>query len=185
MFNEYLQLKGKDFYPDFMIYEDEDEQKVLCFNHEKGTITDQVDGIDITRVNCQAKVASQSIAMSYGKELKKIMKSFDPEIVIFHYPNPFVAHYLMKHLKNKKFKFIVDVYADLEGNSEVSDVEIFDLQGRLMAMYPLKKGVNQIDVSGLSEGLYFIKTAEGAVGKVMVRKYLFMKRRMKRMKQII
>ena len=49
-------------------------------------------------------------------------------------------------------------------------VEVFNLEGRLMAIHPLKKGVNQIDVSGLSEGLYFIKTAEGAVGKVMVRR---------------
>ena len=58
-------------------------------------------------------------------------------------------------------------FIDLETDA---NVEIFDLQVRLMAMYPLKKGLNQIDVSGLSEGLYFIKTAEGAVGKVMVRK---------------
>ena len=51
-----------------------------------------------------------------------------------------------------------------------SNIEIFDLQGRLMATYPLKKGMNQIDVSGLSEGLYFIKTAEGTVGKIIRRK---------------
>ena len=49
-------------------------------------------------------------------------------------------------------------------------IEIFDLQGRITAFYPLKKGLNQIDISSLSEGLYFIKTAEGAVGKVMVRR---------------
>ena len=93
--------------------EDEYEQRVLCFNHEKGTITDQVDGVDITRVNCQAKVASQSIALSYGKELKKLLNSFNPDIVIFHYPNPFVAHYLMKHLKHKKFKFIMWWHLDI------------------------------------------------------------------------
>ena len=51
-----------------------------------------------------------------------------------------------------------------------SNVEIFDLQGRLVATYPMKKGMNQIDVSGLPEGLYFIKTAEGAIGKVIMRK---------------
>ena len=50
-----------------------------------------------------------------------------------------------------------------------TSVELFDLQGHLLATYPLKKGVNQIDISSLSEGLYFIKTADGAVGKVMVR----------------
>ena len=51
-----------------------------------------------------------------------------------------------------------------------SNIEVIDLQGRIMATYPLKKGTNQIDLSGLSEGLYLIKTAEGTVGKVMVRK---------------
>ena len=51
-----------------------------------------------------------------------------------------------------------------------SNVEVFDLRGRVMATYSLKKGSNQIDVSGFPEGLYFIKTDEGTIGKVMVRK---------------
>ncbi len=51
-----------------------------------------------------------------------------------------------------------------------SSAELIDLQGRVMATYPLKKGTNQIDLSGFSEGMYFIKTAEGFVGKVMVGK---------------
>lgn len=51
-----------------------------------------------------------------------------------------------------------------------TNAELIDLQGRVMATYPLKKGANTIDVSGLSEGLYFIKTTEGAIQKVMVMK---------------
>ena len=89
------------------------EMKIICFNHEKGTITNQVDGIDVTRVNCQAKVASQSIALSYGRELKKLMKDFNPDVVIFHYPNPFVAHFLKKYLKKKTFKFIIWWHLDI------------------------------------------------------------------------
>jgi len=92
---------------------DEYEMRILCFNHEKGTITDQVDGVDVTRVNCQVKVASQSIALSYGKVLKKIMKEYKPEIVIFHYPNPFVAHFLKRYLKKSDFKFIVWWHLDI------------------------------------------------------------------------
>ena len=50
-----------------------------------------------------------------------------------------------------------------------SNVEVFNLKGQIMATYTLKKGANPIDVSGLPKGMYFFKTAEGAVGKVMVR----------------
>lgn len=89
------------------------EVKIICFNHEKGTITDKVDSVDVTRVNCQVKVASQSIALSYGKELKKMLNSYNPDIVIFHYPNPFVSHYLMKYLKRKTFKFIMWWHLDI------------------------------------------------------------------------
>lgn len=89
------------------------EQRIICFNHEKGTITDKVDNVEVTRVNCQTKVASQSIALSYRKELKKIMKSYKPDIVIFHYPNPFVGHFLCKYLKKKTFKFVLYWHLDI------------------------------------------------------------------------
>lgn len=90
----------------------EHENRLICFNHEKGTETDMIDGIPVTRVNCQAKVSSQSIAMGYGKELKKIMNEFKPEVVVFHYPNPFVAHYLLKFAK-RDFKLILYWHLDI------------------------------------------------------------------------
>lgn len=75
------------------------EQKVFCFNHEKGNNTDEVDGVEVVRAGCFAKVASQSLSFSYGKLLKKTFKEFKPDLVIFHYPNPFAAHFLLKILK--------------------------------------------------------------------------------------
>lgn len=92
---------------------DEYEQKVICFNHNKGSIVDQFDGVEITRVGCFAKVASQSLSFSYKKQLKKLINEFNPDIVIFHYPNPFVAHFLLKHLKNKRFKFVLYWHLDI------------------------------------------------------------------------
>ena len=92
---------------------DEYEVKILCFNHEKGTITDSVDGVSVTRVNCQTKIGSQSIALSFGKVLKKTLKNYQPDIVIFHYPNPFTASFLEKYLKNKKFKFMLYWHLDI------------------------------------------------------------------------
>ena len=51
-----------------------------------------------------------------------------------------------------------------------SNAKLIDIQGRVIATYTLKKGTNQINVSDFPEGLYFIKTDEGAIGKVMVMK---------------
>ena len=74
------------------------EQKVICFNHERGNVTDEVDGVEVTRVDCFAKIASQSLSFYYKKILKKLIKEFKPDIIVFHYPNPFAAHFLLKYL---------------------------------------------------------------------------------------
>lgn len=49
-----------------------------------------------------------------------------------------------------------------------SNVEVFDLQGHIIATCPLKKGVNQIDISGFTAGLYFIKADDGTVVRIVV-----------------
>lgn len=77
----------------------EHEVKVFCFNHEKGNDKNSVDGVEVVRAGCFAKIASQSLSSSYGKLLKKTFKEFKPDVVIFHYPNPFGAHYLIRVLK--------------------------------------------------------------------------------------
>lgn len=75
------------------------ERKVFCFNSDKHTVTDMVGGTEIIRAGCFAKIASQSLSFCYGKLLKKTFRDFKPDVVIFHYPNPFAAHYLLKILK--------------------------------------------------------------------------------------
>lgn len=72
------------------------EQKVLCFNDGKEDRVDCVDEVEIIRVGCFTKISSQSLAYSYGKLLKKVVDEFSPDIIIFHYPNPFAAAYLLK-----------------------------------------------------------------------------------------
>lgn len=90
------------------------EQKVFCFQHEKGDAVDRVDGVEVIRAGCFAKVASQSMSFSYGKLLKKTFREFQPDVVIFHYPNPFAAHYLKKQLKrNPRCKLILWWHLDI------------------------------------------------------------------------
>lgn len=93
-------LKGEDI-----------EQKILCFNEDAeadGIVCyrhmDQVQiiqDVEVIRCGCQAKIASQSISGSYERQLKTILSSFCPDLVIFHYPNPFAAHFLLKYLSSK------------------------------------------------------------------------------------
>ncbi len=71
-------------------------QQVICFNHENGNKEDYVEGIKIIRCGCFAKIASQSLSLSYEKKLRNVMKDFKPDVVVFHYPNPFVASILLR-----------------------------------------------------------------------------------------
>lgn len=89
------------------------EQKLICFNHEKSDVTEKTDNVEITRAKCFAKVASQSLSFSFGKRLKKIMRDFAPDIVVFHYPNPFEAHYLLKALKKSACRLIIWWHLDI------------------------------------------------------------------------
>ena len=55
--------------------------------------------------------------------------------------------------------------------TNATDIKVIDLQGRCVAMYSLRPGINSIDLGNLPIGLYFIKeTRSGIVRKVMVRK---------------
>lgn len=98
------------------------EQKIICFNEDasdeniqckKGeTVHDVVDGVEVIRCGYQMKISSQALSITYPSELNRIMDEFNPDIVILHYPNPFVTHFLLKH-KNKKFKLVVYWHLDI------------------------------------------------------------------------
>lgn len=92
------------------------EQRVFCFDHadteESRDYEDWVDNVLVYRCRCLGKVSSQSISLSYGKHLKMCMKEFKPNIIIFHYPNPFAAHYLLKYLK-PEMKLIIYWHLDI------------------------------------------------------------------------
>lgn len=82
------------------------EQKVLCFNHEPGSKVDFVDEIEVTRCHCEYCAFSQSISLSYGKQLKKLLNEFQPDAVVFHYPNPYVTHFLLKYLPKETTLYV-------------------------------------------------------------------------------
>lgn len=92
---------------------DEYEQIIIAFNDGKEDKVDIVDGIKVIKCGCFIKIAAQSLSTSYRKQLHKVMKEFNPDIIVFHYPNPFVAALLLKELKNIKAKLVVYWHLDI------------------------------------------------------------------------
>lgn len=89
------------------------QQKVIAFNDGKEDKVDTVDGIEVTKCGCFAKVSAQSLSVTYQKHLHQIMIGFSPDIVIFHYPNPFVAALLLDELKHCNAKLIIYWHLDI------------------------------------------------------------------------
>lgn len=98
------------------------EVKIICFNEDardgdlvcrRGeTKHDRVDGVEVIRCGCFTKVSSQSLSLAFGRELKKVMDDFRPDVVIFHYPNPFQAHFLLKY-KKRDFRLYLYWHLDI------------------------------------------------------------------------
>lgn len=88
------------------------EQKVICFNDVNEDKTDTIDGIEVIRCGVFTTIASQGLSKSMGKRMKEVIDSFKPEIIIFHYPNPFVARYLLKYIP-VKCKFAIYWHLDI------------------------------------------------------------------------
>lgn len=104
-------LAGEDF-----------EQKIICFNedsttdgittHRGQTVHDDLNGIEVIRCGTAVKLASQALSVTYYGELKKVMESYRPDIVVFHYPNPFVSELLLKY-RRQDFKLVVYWHLDI------------------------------------------------------------------------
>ncbi len=98
------------------------EIKTICFNEtaerdglscrRRETVRDIIDGKEIIRCGCIAKVASQAISLTFSRELRRVIQEYEPDIVIFNYPNPFAAHYLLKYRK-RSFKLILWWHLDI------------------------------------------------------------------------
>lgn len=79
---------------------DRAEQCVLCYDHQsnKQDSVDEVDGVNVYRCATQITAASQPLSRTYGHVLEERIRRFRPDVVIFHYPNPYAAAFLLRYL---------------------------------------------------------------------------------------
>ncbi len=100
------------------------DNKVICFNEDASdddvttkrseTVTDNVDGVDVIRIASKCKIMSQSIAPEYRKMLFRTLDEYKPDVVIFHYPNPFAADKLLSYIRKNGKHFKLYIYWHLD-----------------------------------------------------------------------
>ena len=88
------------------------ENRVICFNDSNRTVCSKINGIQVLRIGCFIKVASQSCSLLYYYYLKRNIQSWQPDIVHFHHPNPFVA-FLLVRLIPASTKLIIHWHLDI------------------------------------------------------------------------
>lgn len=91
------------------------EQRVICFNHEKGTIYN-INGADVLRIGTTLTFSSQPISFSYRHKLQKMIDVYKPDFIHLHLPNPLIATYILT-LDLHGAKIISHWHADILGKS--------------------------------------------------------------------
>ena len=101
------------------------EQKILCFEHDNSENQNVVDEVEVIRCKCQCKIFSQSISLEMGRKFKDLLKTFKPDYIVFHYPNPFFASILLRNIP-KETKLILYWHLDITRQKILG--KIFHLQ---------------------------------------------------------
>ena len=97
---------------------DEYEVKVICFSEDKKTKYQNTNGIEVIKPGVFLDVARQSLSISYYGILKKVVTEWKPDIIHFHYPNPFVTALLLPIIP-KETKLYVQWHLDITKQKKI------------------------------------------------------------------
>ena len=90
----------------------EHETAVVCFNEENKDVIDEVNGHKVYRVATWINIARQALSLSYFPMLRKAIKEFKPDVIHFHWANPFPAAVLLAVIP-KDVKLVLHWYMDI------------------------------------------------------------------------
>lgn len=88
------------------------EIAVVCFNDKCKDVVEDVNGVKVYRVATWINVARQALSLSYFPVLKRAIKEFEPDVIHFHWANPFPAAVLLTMMP-KEVKLIVHWHMDI------------------------------------------------------------------------
>jgi rhamnosyl/mannosyltransferase len=88
------------------------EVAVVCFNEGRANSVDIVDGIKVYRVGVFFHIARQAVSWRYQTVLRHVIRDFCPDLIQFHWANPFPAA-IMLPLIPKQTKLLIYWHMDI------------------------------------------------------------------------
>lgn len=85
---------------------------VVCFNEGRKNVVDMVNGHRVYRVGTWVNISRQALSPSYYKVLKRAINEFRPDIIHFHWANPFPAAVLLAVIP-KDVKLVIHWHMDI------------------------------------------------------------------------
>lgn len=92
--------------------ETENECAVVCFNDARHNAVDMVHGVRVYRVGAWVTVARQALSGAYFTVLRKAIREFKPDVIQFHWANPFPAAILLMVIP-KDVKLVIHWHMDI------------------------------------------------------------------------
>lgn len=91
---------------------DNHQVAVLCFNEKRSCSVDNVDGVTVYRVGSWVNIVRQALSPLYFSMFRRALKEFNPDVIQFHWANPFPAAVVMTMIP-KDVKLIVHWHMDI------------------------------------------------------------------------
>ena len=88
------------------------ESAVVCFNEGRKDKTETVNGVKIYRVGSWINISRQALSLTYFTVLHKALKEFMPDVIHFHWANPFPAAVLLTMIP-KDIKLVIHWHMDI------------------------------------------------------------------------
>ena len=161
------------------------ESAVVCFNENKNDIVEEIDGAKVYRVGTKINISRQALSFSYFPVLKKALKEFDPNIIHFHWANPYPVFVLLSMIP-KKAKLVVHYHMDIINQKKIypfvkpiekallkrADLILVTSPNYKTGSLPLQPFANKIKVlpSAMDEGKFSLRSSdEENIAKVKAR----------------
>lgn len=88
------------------------ETSVMCFNDGASDCVDEIAGHKVYRAGVVANIVRQAVSYRYGKVLKKALNEKTPDIIQYHWANPFPALFL-RMIMPRNSRLVVHWHMDI------------------------------------------------------------------------